>query len=126
MPNAKRASRSIWALLLLPLLALTACESMGPGTVTRDRFDYAGAVGKSWKSQMLLNLVKIRYGDIPVFMDVGQVVAGYSMQRTLSGTASINTFNQGAPFQAITGAARPDGQRHLQRQPDHHLHAAAG
>ena len=99
--------RSIRALLLLPLLALTACESMGPGTVTRDRFDYAGAVGESWKSQMLLNLVKIRYGDIPVFMDVGQVVAGYSLQRTLSGTASINTFNQGAPFQAITGSLGP-------------------
>ena len=99
--------RSIWALLLLPLLALTACESMGPGTVTRDRFDYAGSVGESWKSQMLLNLVKIRYGDIPVFMDVGQVVAGYSLQRTLSGTASINTFNQGAPFQAITGSLGP-------------------
>ena len=55
---------------------------MGPGTVTRDRFDYAGSVGESWKTQMLLNLVKIRYGDIPVFLDVGQVVAGYSMQRT--------------------------------------------
>ena len=99
---------------------------MGPGTVTRDRFDYAGSVGESWKSQMLLNLVKIRYGDIPVFMDVGQVVAGYSMQRTVSGTASFNTFNQGAPFQAITGVHRPDGQRHLQRQPDDHLHAVAG
>ena len=80
---------------------------MGPGTVTRDRFDYAGSVGESWKTQMLLNLVKIRYGDIPVFMDVGQVVAGYSVQRTVSGTASFNTFNQGAPFQAITGALGP-------------------
>jgi hypothetical protein len=99
--------RSIWALLLLPLLVLTGCESMGPGTVARDRFDYAGSVGESWKTQMLLNLVKIRYGDIPVFMDVGQVVAGYSMQRTVSGTASFNTFNQGAPFQAITGAIGP-------------------
>lgn len=99
--------RSIWALLLLPLLVLTGCESMGPGTVTRDRFDYAGAVGESWKTQMLLNLVKIRYGDIPVFMDVGNVVAGYSLQRTLSATGSFNTFNQGAPFQAITGALGP-------------------
>ena len=34
-------------LLLLPCLILTGCESMGPGTVTRDRFDYAGAVGDS-------------------------------------------------------------------------------
>ena len=75
---------------------------MGPGTVTRDRFDYGEAVGESWKTQMLLNLVKLRYGDIPVFMDVGQVVAGYSMQRTLSGTASVNTFNQGPPLNAIT------------------------
>jgi hypothetical protein len=82
---------------------------MGPATVTRDRFDYAGAVGDSWKSQMLLNLVKMRYGDIPVFMDVGQVVAGYSLQRTVGASASFNTFNQGAPFQAITGVLGATG-----------------
>jgi hypothetical protein len=98
------ASRLVWMLLLLPILVLTGCESMGPGTVTRDRFDYAGSVGESWKTQMLLNLVKMRYGDIPVFMDVGQVVAGYSLQRTVVGNASFNTFNQGAPFQAVTGS----------------------
>jgi hypothetical protein len=40
------------------------------GTVARDRFDYITAISDSWKSQMLLNLVKIRYGDAPVFLDV--------------------------------------------------------
>ena len=75
---------------------------MGPGSVIRDRFDYSGAVGESWKTQMLLNLVKMRYGDIPVFMDVGTVVAGYSLQRTLSATGSANTFNQGPPLNAVT------------------------
>ena len=79
-------------LLLLPLFSLTACPSIGPATVIRDRFDYASSVGESWKSQMLLNLVKMRYGDIPVFMDVGQVVAGYSIQRSVQGTASVPTF----------------------------------
>jgi hypothetical protein len=90
------------SVLLLSLLGLTACPSIGPPSVTRDRFDYSSSVGESWKSQMLLNLVKMRYGDIPVFMDVGQVVAGYSIQRTAAATASIPTFYQGPAANAVT------------------------
>ena len=70
---------------------------MGPSTVIRDRIDYAGSIGESWKTQMLFNPVKLPYGDIPVFMDVGQVVAGYSMQRAATVNGSFNIFNQGPP-----------------------------
>ena len=59
--------------------------------VTRDRFDYSGAVAESWKRQMLLNLVKLRYSDAPVFLDVGQIVSGYTLQSTFS--AAGNIFN---------------------------------
>ncbi len=84
------------AFLCLTIIAMAGCSSIGPGTVTRDRFDYTAAVGESWKSQMLLNLVKIRYSDAPVFLDVGQVVAGYSFQRNVSASAGANFYSGGA------------------------------
>ena len=63
---------------ILVLSCFTGCVSMGPWTVSRDRFDYAAAISESWKSQTLLNLVKIRYADAPVFLDVASVIRLYS------------------------------------------------
>jgi len=86
------------ALLSLVLLVPVACRSVGPPSVPRDRFDYASAISESWKQQMLLNLVKLRYADAPVFLDVASVIAQYSRQANAGvagtslgagGTASI-------------------------------------
>ena len=57
--------------------------------MTRDRFDYSSAVAESWKSQMLMNLVKLRYGDTPVFLDVGQIISGYTVEGTLSAIGTL-------------------------------------
>jgi hypothetical protein len=91
-------------LLLLALVGLAGC-AIGPGAVRRDRFDYAGAVAESWKSQMLLNLVKIRYGDTPVFLDVGQIVAGYTVQSSFSALGSVFSTSgvvAGVPNSSVT------------------------
>jgi hypothetical protein len=64
---------------------LVACQSIGPPQVVRDRFDYAEAISRSWKDNMLLNLVKLRYGDAPLFLDVSSVVEQYTLQGTVAG-----------------------------------------
>ena len=83
-------------LLLLALVGLAGC-SIGPGTMARDRFDYSAAMAESWKQQMLLNVVKLRYSDAPVFLDVGQVVSGYTVQSTFSAVGNVFSTNGPVP-----------------------------
>jgi len=77
--------------ILIAVFSLVGCTSIGPATVPRDRFDYTSAVAESWQRQLLLNMVKIRYGDTPMFVDVGQIVSGYTLQSTVS--VSGNLYN---------------------------------
>ena len=82
------------------------CTHLGPRTVSVDRFDYGTAIADSWKQQTLLNIVKLRYMDLPVFMDVASVVSGYSLQTgvNVNGTLSSNDAVQG-DFASIGGQA---------------------
>jgi hypothetical protein len=72
------------------LLMLTACSSMGPGTVQRDRMHYSTAVADSWKEQLLLNIVKSRFADAPAFLEVASVVSGYTLETGVSLNGQIS------------------------------------
>jgi hypothetical protein len=71
-----RVNIALWTCVFL---FSAGCSSIGTHTITRDRFDYNAAISDSWKNQMLLNLIKIRYGDSPVFLDVASVISQYEM-----------------------------------------------
>jgi hypothetical protein len=100
----------ILAATIIALAPLTACSSVGPATVTRDRVDYGNSIGDSWKEQTLLNIVRLRYGDVPTFLEVTQVVAGYQLQGTIGGSFSAGNASGSTvgPF-AAQGSALASG-----------------
>ncbi len=79
------------SLCLASVAMLAGCVHMGPKTITVDRFDYSEAIADSWKQQTLLNIVKLRYMDLPVFVEVSSVVAGYSLQTGVSVTGVLSS-----------------------------------
>lgn len=87
----------LYGVLAVTIATLAGCASVGPRSVTLDRSDYGSAIADSWKQQTLLNIVKVRYVDLPVFMDVASVVAGYSLQTgvAVSGVVSSRNAVQG-------------------------------
>jgi len=87
----RRALRCL--ILVLPVLFLPACSSIGPSAVPRDRFGYTEAISESWKKQMLLNIVKIRYSDAPVFLEVSSVITQYALETELQTSLKFEARN---------------------------------
>lgn len=85
--------------LRIPVIAfliscLIGCTGIGPNTISRDRFNYTKAISDSWKSQLMLNMVMIRYGDAPVFLDITSIINSYSVETQMEG--NLLWINPGA------------------------------
>lgn len=79
LSTVRSSSRGV-AVAVALVLVLSGCVSnLGPKTVVPARFDYNQALSTSWNEQILLNLVRMRYRDTPVFLEVGAVLAQYSI-----------------------------------------------
>src|SRR5215469_2341420 len=91
-------------------LFITACSSIGPAMVPRDRVDYIDAIGNSWEQETLLDIIKLRYGHAPVFLSVTQVVTGYQFQGTVGAAVTASNFTAVSNVFGLTGTATAQGQ----------------
>jgi hypothetical protein len=86
-------------------IALSGCHPVGPGLMQRDHFDYNAAIAETWRQQMLLNMVRLRYGEEPTFLDVASVIAHYSLEGQIAvNSKGYEPSNVGPPI--ASGAAR--------------------
>jgi hypothetical protein len=76
-------------LLLGCALSLPGCAGFAPKRLYQDQIGYSQSLSDSQKAQTLLNIVRIRYGDSPVFLNTTQVISGYTLQKSLSGTLNL-------------------------------------
>jgi len=75
---------------LLGILTIAAgCTSVRPDRIVTDRMDLGQVIAESWKRQTLMNVVRLRYGDAPVFLDVASIINSYSVGGKASAGASL-------------------------------------
>ena len=91
-----------------------SCTSLGPLTIPTDRFNYNEAVARSSKEQLLRNVIRLRYGDTPHFLEVASVLgqytveAGASLQRSRN---DLDVFSSPALRAAFGVDGDPGGNR---------------
>lgn len=78
-----------YLVVVITTILLTSCSAIGPVTINTDRFDYNNSIYETRNEELLLNLVRVRYGEPPLFMDVAQVLTQYTQEG--SARAGIDT-----------------------------------
>ena len=72
-----------YLLIASALVVLCGCAAQGAKRVPADRFDYNGAIAQSTREQMLLNIVRSRYQEVPVFLTVSSVLTQYEYDSSI-------------------------------------------
>ena len=78
------------ALLALLALIFTGCSSLGHKTIRTARFDYNEAISRTSNEQLLLNLVRLKFRDMPVFLEIGGIATQYTFSKNASVGSSIS------------------------------------
>jgi hypothetical protein len=106
----KKANHRYFLLIVLALLILSGCAARGARRVPADRFNYNAAIAQSTREQMLLNIVRSRYLEVPVFLTVSSVLTQYEYDSSIGvggffGISGTSENVIGGTTDVITGDA---------------------
>ncbi|RME33196.1 MAG: hypothetical protein D6786_08300, partial [Gammaproteobacteria bacterium] len=87
-PRTTIPSRPVLLVLLLPLF-LGACARIGPERIRHSSNDYNIAIQRTTDQQLLLNLVRLRYRDTPLFLEVSGVASQFRINTAASAGATL-------------------------------------
>jgi len=92
-------------LLGLILLLLTGCSGIAENTFKKSSLGFNEALQHTKSQQMLLNLVRLRYDEPPVFLEVTSISTQYAFTGSLSSGATLkkdssaNSYSVGMGFE---------------------------
>jgi hypothetical protein len=89
--------------MLLACIGQCGCFTFGTKQFYGDQLGYSQAVGDAEKAGTLLNVVRLRYADSPVVLQATQVIAGYQLQRNVTG--GFEAFPAANPSTFLSGGA---------------------
>ena len=76
-------------LLAVASLTMSGCAQLGPDLVKAGRNDYNIVIKQTEDEEAILNLVRVRYGDGPLFLDVSSVSTSFVWTQAGSGQAEL-------------------------------------
>ncbi len=96
----KKIIKLIW---LVVLLFFSGCLGLGPTTLSGDRSDYNKALQRTNDEQLLLNLVRLKYRNTPLFLEVSNITSQFTF--TTSANANASFPDTGLNIFGLGGAA---------------------
>lgn len=86
-------ARRVRLAVCVSLLGLAGCATLGPTSLPGDRFNYNKSLARSSNEQLLLNIVRQRYGEPLHWLEVSSMLSQYSLQADASAGAWWNDLD---------------------------------
>ena len=87
----------------LSLVLFVSCKSVGPKTLPADQFEFNASMSEASDEQLLLNLVRLRYNESPVFLKVSSVINQYTRAGNVNAQGGLNNAIPTGENSALAG-----------------------